>query len=212
MMATRFFSSPGVYAWVAAQSFGARAPSRGFQGADGKNACVGPESKSPLKGLLEPRGVTNAPGVNAWAREKAGRRCGASEPSPRITTLPRRHILLVLMVVLAIAPAAQAQQQITPRIGYVYPAGGRQGASLEVTVGGQFLDGVAQAFVSGAGIQATVAEYVKPVTPQQFNKLKDRLQELQTMQKNWLKQSSMQMSVNSFSFAEISAEMSYRDC
>jgi hypothetical protein len=75
--------------------------------------------------------------------------------------------------------SAARAQQVAPHIGYVYPAGARQGAAIEVTIGGQFLDGVAQAFVSGAGVQATVAEYVKPMTPQQANKLKERLAELQ---------------------------------
>ena len=40
------------------------------------------------------------------------------------------------------------------RIGYVYPAGGRQGATFQVAVGGQFLDGVTNAYVSGAGVRA----------------------------------------------------------
>ena len=38
-------------------------------------------------------------------------------------------------------PFRLAQQQ-APHIGYVYPAGGRQGTTFQVTVGGQFLDGV----------------------------------------------------------------------
>ena len=51
-----------------------------------------------------------------------------------------------------------------PHIGYVYPAGGRQGTTFQVTVGGQHLAGVSRAFVSGGGVQATVVEYVKPTT------------------------------------------------
>ena len=38
-----------------------------------------------------------------------------------------------------------------PHIGYVYPAGGRQGTTFQVVVGGQFLDGVNDACVSGDG-------------------------------------------------------------
>jgi hypothetical protein len=71
------------------------------------------------------------------------------------------------------------QQAITPTAGYVYPAGGRQGATLEVTVGGQFLDGVTNAFLSGAGLSAQITDYFKPLTPQQANKLRDELKELQ---------------------------------
>jgi hypothetical protein len=83
-----------------------------------------------------------------------------------------------LTAVIAAAPAVWAQQ-FRPSTGYVYPAGGRQGAEFEVTLGGQFLDGIEQAFVSGEGVRATVVEHVKPITQQQFNKLRERLQELQ---------------------------------
>lgn len=74
----------------------------------------------------------------------------------------------------ALAPA----QQFTPHVGYVYPAGGRQGTSFEITVGGQFLDGVNNAYVSGNGVQLSLVEYNKPISQGQFNKLRDELQEL----------------------------------
>jgi hypothetical protein len=77
----------------------------------------------------------------------------------------------------ALACPALAQQN-APHIGYVYPAGGRQGASFQVTVGGQFLDGVNNAYLSGAGVQAGVLQYVKPLTQAQINKLRDQLKEL----------------------------------
>ena len=86
---------------------------------------------------------------------------------------------LGLVALLVIAPAVQGQQ-FGPHIGYVYPAGGRQGTTFEVTVGGQFLDGASEAFISGAGIQATVLEYVKPMSQKQFNDLREKLQELLT--------------------------------
>lgn len=81
------------------------------------------------------------------------------------------------LAVLLASAAAQAQQGV-PHIGYVYPAGARQGESVEVTVGGQSLDGVNAAYVSGAGVQARVLEHTRPVTVAQFNKLRDQLKEL----------------------------------
>ena len=66
-----------------------------------------------------------------------------------------------------------------PHIGYVYPAGGRQGASFQVKVGGQLLDGVTNVHVSGPGIRAAVLEHVKPLTTQQFNTFREKLKELQ---------------------------------
>ena len=67
------------------------------------------------------------------------------------------------MLLLAHRPRRAARNRIAPHIGYVYPAGGRQGTTFQVTVGGQFLDGVDQRATSPArGIQAKVVDYVKP--------------------------------------------------
>ena len=89
----------------------------------------------------------------------------------------RWRTLPALAALLASVPALRAQQP-TPRVGYVYPAGGRQGATFEVTAGGQFLTGVSRALVSGAGVQATVIEHVRPMTVAQFNELREQLREL----------------------------------
>ncbi|MBE3069101.1 MAG: hypothetical protein IMZ66_02580, partial [Planctomycetes bacterium] len=59
---------------------------------------------------------------------------------------------LALAALLAAAPAARAQPA-PPRVGYVYPAGGQQGTTFQVTLGGQRLAGVSAAMVSGTGIQ-----------------------------------------------------------
>jgi hypothetical protein len=81
-------------------------------------------------------------------------------------------------MVLALGLAAQAQP-VTPHIGYVYPAGGRQGTTFQVAVGGQYLDGVTNVCVSGAGVQAAVAQHEKPLTPKQANDLRAQLKALQ---------------------------------
>ena len=93
----------------------------------------------------------------------------------RLSDLPNLPALAVLLWLVIPASA----QDRTPHIGYVYPAGGRQGGTIEVVVGGQFLDGVTNAHISGAGIRATVAAFSKPLTPQQFNQMREKLQELQ---------------------------------
>jgi hypothetical protein len=74
--------------------------------------------------------------------------------------------------------AAIASAQATPHIGYVYPAGGQQGATFEVTIGGQTLNGAANVHITGQGIEATVIEHIKPITQGQAGKLRDRLIEL----------------------------------
>ncbi len=91
---------------------------------------------------------------------------------------PRRWRAILTLVTFLAAVSAARGQQSSPHIGYVYPAGGRQGTSIQVTVGGQFLTGVTKAFVSGAGVRATVVEYVKPMTQKEFNRLRERMQEL----------------------------------
>lgn len=91
-----------------------------------------------------------------------------------------KHRLILLLIALS---AGLLAQQTTPHAGYVYPAGGRLGDTFEVTVGGQFLDGVNGVMISGSGVQATIAEYEKPLTQGQFNKLRDQLQELMDKKK-----------------------------
>ncbi len=69
-------------------------------------------------------------------------------------------------------------QQNTPHVGYVYPAGGRQGTTFDVIVGGQFLNGVNGVLVSGPGVHASVAEYIKPIQGGQASMLRDRMKVL----------------------------------
>jgi len=83
------------------------------------------------------------------------------------------------MFTAVLSAAAQQPAQRQPHIGYVYPAGGRQGATARVVVGGQFLNDVTSAFVSGSGVQAVVVEFNKPMNQGQFNQLRDRMQALQ---------------------------------
>jgi len=91
--------------------------------------------------------------------------------------------ILGLAAFLAVAPTARAQPA-PPRVGYVYPAGGRQGTTFQVTVGGQRLEGAAQVCVSGAGVEAKIVAYTKPLTPKQANEMRERVQELQKKEMN----------------------------
>ncbi len=76
-------------------------------------------------------------------------------------------------------PAATSQQRLpTPRAGYAYPAGGQQGTTLHVTVGGQALNGVANAFVSGSGVRVRVVKIDLPVLGLALTTLRDTAQAL----------------------------------
>ena len=88
----------------------------------------------------------------------------------------RRRIILLL----ALLPVSAVRaQQNAPHIAYVYPAGGRQGTTFQITVGGQFLGAVSNVYISGTGIRATVVEYNRPMNQKEFNGLRDQLKKLQ---------------------------------
>jgi len=91
-----------------------------------------------------------------------------------------RQAVWAAAAVAALASALSAQQQRPqiPHAGYVYPAGGRKGASIEVRVGGQFLDGASAVHISGQGVQAKVTQYVKPLSGAEAQKLRDEIQKL----------------------------------
>ena len=75
--------------------------------------------------------------------------------------------------------ALRAQQANTPHGAYVFPAGGRQGATFEVKVGGQFLANVTNAYISGDGVQAVVTDYDRPLTGAQLTQLREQQKALQ---------------------------------
>jgi hypothetical protein len=93
---------------------------------------------------------------------------------PQSALRNRKWILGILLVV---APSLWAQSR-TPHLGYVYPAGGRQGETFQVEIAGQYLDGAINAYLSGGGVRAVVVEQVKPLAGQLSNDLRLRTREL----------------------------------
>ncbi|OQW96700.1 MAG: hypothetical protein BWK77_03865 [Verrucomicrobia bacterium A1] len=84
---------------------------------------------------------------------------------------------------LALPPPVPAQQQRREtHIGYVHPAGGRQGATFEVTVGGESLDGVSGLEVSGRGVEAVVLKHIKTLTQQQLNNIRNNFEKMEQLQ------------------------------
>jgi hypothetical protein len=82
-----------------------------------------------------------------------------------------------LMVLFAAAGSASAQQE-TPHLGYVYPAGGQQGTTIRVVVGGQHLNGASVVTVSGNGVEARVVDYLRPLNQGAFKMIQGRMKEL----------------------------------
>jgi len=80
---------------------------------------------------------------------------------------------------LAVASSSPAQtRQTGPYIGFVYPAGGQQGTTFQVKLGGQGLDDVDQVLVTGTGVSAKVVEYCRKLGPQEMTLMREQLNEL----------------------------------
>lgn len=116
-----------------------------------------------------------------------------------------------LLPVFLTGVALQAAQQPTPHIGYVYPAGGRQGASCEVVVGGQRLMDGSEALVSGEGVSARIVEYNRPMNQKEFNDLREELRGLQekrrTANRNSEQSTNRWTTVDEKKLAEIKAKI-----
>jgi hypothetical protein len=72
-----------------------------------------------------------------------------------------RQWLAVVGLAGILAASSAASAQARPYIGYVYPAGGRQGTTVQIRLGGQNLEDVNAVLVSGPGVQAKMTEYFK---------------------------------------------------
>lgn len=79
------------------------------------------------------------------------------------------------------AAAAPAQQR-EPHAGYIVPAGGCRGATFEMTLGGQYLDGATNLIVSGGDVTAAVLRHIKIPTQQQLNSLRNNIEKFQQLQ------------------------------
>ncbi|QEH32364.1 putative subtilase-type serine protease precursor [Aquisphaera giovannonii] len=77
---------------------------------------------------------------------------------------------------LLLGGAALAQPR--PYIGYAYPAGAQRGTTVHVRLGGQQLDEVGRAIVSGTGVEAKVLEYHRHLNPQEVQLLRQQLESM----------------------------------
>lgn len=90
--------------------------------------------------------------------------------------------VLLLVLLLTLLPVVSAQNQnprAAPRIGFVYPAGGRQDTKFTVVVSGQNLNGASAVYFTGTGVQGTVTGYERPLTQKEINDLREQLDRLQ---------------------------------
>ena len=69
--------------------------------------------------------------------------------------------------------------QPAPRIGFVYPAGGQISTTVEVIVGGQYLDENTEVIFSGEGVTGKCLVHDKIPSAQVVDDYRDRLREVQ---------------------------------
>jgi len=100
-------------------------------------------------------------------------------PGHRAMKRTRSLALIIVVLLPAGAPTARAQALNTPHVGYAYPAGGQRGTTVDVRIGGRFLDGTTSVVLSGRGLRARVAGFSKPLTPQELTSLREKAAELQ---------------------------------
>lgn len=86
---------------------------------------------------------------------------------------------LRLALALAFPCLAPAQQRPAPHLAFAYPAGGQQGTTFTISVGGQNLMGPSAAFVSGPGVSTKILGYERPLTQKEINDLREKADELQ---------------------------------
>ncbi|HEY3331499.1 MAG TPA: PPC domain-containing protein [Capsulimonadaceae bacterium] len=84
-------------------------------------------------------------------------------------------LLILTLVLLAAYPLVADAQQIG-HVGYAFPAGARQGATVSVTVGGQFLASAKSVYASGEGVKGTVTGYTQPIKMKEAKALFDQLE------------------------------------
>lgn len=87
--------------------------------------------------------------------------------------------ILATAALLAATPDLQAQRASQdPHIGYIYPAGGQQGTTVEVTLGGQFIKETNEIFIAGGGVTAKIVKHYRPLTQGEYTQLNMKLSEV----------------------------------
>ena len=87
--------------------------------------------------------------------------------------MKKRQWTLGILALLLAVPGAWAQRR--PYIGYVYPAGGQQGTSVMLKLGGQNLTGLESVVVSGQGVAVEVLHLHRRLSPQETTLLREQV-------------------------------------
>jgi hypothetical protein len=91
--------------------------------------------------------------------------------------------IVLVSIILCLLPDITEAQQRHPNIGYIYPTGGRQGHTFNVTIGGQYLRGATNVYISGKGVSATIERHIKPLGNQERNAIRAEIKKTAAMRR-----------------------------
>ena len=100
----------------------------------------------------------------------------------RSLSLAIRHSIFGILC-LCVAAWGQSNTR-EPRVGYLYPGGGQQGTVIQITAGGQYLNGANEVYISGQGVHGSVVKYIRPLRnlqKEQRQLVQRRLKEVRDM-------------------------------
>jgi len=83
-----------------------------------------------------------------------------------------RRLLLGIALISAAMPCLAADK--SPHIGYVFPAGGKQGTTITLKIGGENVYGASAALISGPGVAVEVMDSKDPDAGVEFKKKKNK--------------------------------------
>ncbi len=63
-------------------------------------------------------------------------------------------------------------------IGFIFPAGGAPGSSFEAVIGGQYLEGATNVFVTGGGVEVVIKKHTVKYDPDQYQQFYNRRRNL----------------------------------
>jgi hypothetical protein len=86
--------------------------------------------------------------------------------------------LPILSLAALLTATLPAHAQPRAYIGFVYPAGGQQGTTCQVKLGGQNLEGTSEVLVTGTGVTGRVVECYRRLSNQETTLLNEQLKEL----------------------------------
>jgi hypothetical protein len=141
--------------------------------------------RAPSSALLISRVIANSlsPGCRPDGRranlmQLPCRRFTRSQHVERMAPLRRRRwgtTLATVGLLLLNVSEAMAQGDRDPHIGYVFPAGAQAGTTVQVTIGGQFLEDVTAVRASGEGIAAADLKFDRPLNNREVNIIQDKI-------------------------------------